>query len=69
VFEEISPDTARHDVLAAWPGPVADMLLSAYAAAVDCPAPVTPTIQDITGRPPRTFREWAIDHAVDFTGA
>jgi hypothetical protein len=36
---------------------------------LDCPALVTPIIRDITGRPPRTFREWAIDHAVDFTGA
>ena len=34
VFDDVSPDTARQDVLAAWPAPVADMLLSAYAAAV-----------------------------------
>ena len=35
VFDEVSPETARQDVLAKWPAQVADMLLSAYAAAVD----------------------------------
>jgi uncharacterized protein YbjT (DUF2867 family) len=66
VFDEVSPDTARQGLLAAWPPAVADMLLSAYAAAVDRPAFLTSTIEDVTGRPPRTFREWASDHAADF---
>jgi len=66
VFDDVSPDTARQEVLAAWPAPVADMLLSAYAAAVDQPAFLTSAIEDLTGRPARTFREWAIDHAADF---
>jgi uncharacterized protein YbjT (DUF2867 family) len=64
IFDEISPDVARRDLLApAW---VADMVLSAYAAAVDRPALVTSTIEDVTGTPARTFREWATDHAADF---
>ena len=67
VFDEVSPDTARREVLREWPGPVMDMLLSAYAAAVDRPAFLTSCIQDVTGRPARTFREWAIDHAAEFT--
>jgi uncharacterized protein YbjT (DUF2867 family) len=66
VFEEVSPEAARREVLAAWPAPVADMLLSAYAAAVDRPALVTSTIEEVTGTRARTFREWAIDHAADF---
>ena len=66
VFDDVSPDTARQEVLAAWPAPVADMLLSAYAAAVDQPAFLTSAIEDLTGRPARTFREWATDHAADF---
>jgi len=53
-------------VIATWPAWVADMLLSAYAAAVDRPALVTSTIEEVTGTPARTFREWAIDHAADF---
>jgi uncharacterized protein YbjT (DUF2867 family) len=66
VFDEVSPETARRDVLAAWPPPVLDMLLSAYAAAVDRPAFLTSAIEDVTGRPARTFREWATDHAAEF---
>jgi uncharacterized protein YbjT (DUF2867 family) len=66
VFDDVSPDTARQEVLAAWPAPVADMLLSAYAAAVDRPAFLTSVIEDVTGRPARTFREWATDHAAEF---
>ena len=27
---------------------------------------VHPTVEQITGRPPRTFREWAVDHADRF---
>jgi uncharacterized protein YbjT (DUF2867 family) len=65
-FDEVSPDTARREVIATWPASVADMLLSAYAAAVDRPAFVTSTIEEVTETPARTFREWAIDHAADF---
>jgi hypothetical protein len=42
------------------------MLLSAYAAAVDRPALVTSAIEEITGTPARSFREWATDHSADF---
>ena len=66
VFDEVSPDTARQELFGAWPPTVADMLLSAYAAAVDRPAFLTSAIEDVTGRPARTFREWAIDHAAEF---
>jgi uncharacterized protein YbjT (DUF2867 family) len=65
-FEEVSPDAARREVIAAWPTAVADMLLSAYAAAVDRPALVTSATEEVTGTPARTFREWATDHAADF---
>jgi hypothetical protein len=27
---------------------------------------VTPAVQEITGRPPRTFRQWAEAHADEF---
>jgi uncharacterized protein YbjT (DUF2867 family) len=66
VFDEVSPDTARQEVMAAWPAWAADMLLSAYGAAVDRTALTTFSIEDITGAPARTFREWATDHAVEF---
>jgi uncharacterized protein YbjT (DUF2867 family) len=66
VFDEVSPETARREVLAAWPEPVADMLLRAYAAAVGRPALVTSTVQEVTGTPSRPFRQWAVDHRSDF---
>lgn len=66
VFDEVSAGTARRELMATWPPRVADMLLSAYGAAVDRPALVTATIQEVTGTPARTFRQWAIDHATDF---
>jgi uncharacterized protein YbjT (DUF2867 family) len=66
VFEEVSPERARRELLAAWPAGAADMLLRAYAAAVDRPALVTRTIEEVTGTPARTLRDWAVDHAADF---
>ena len=66
MFEEVSPETARREVIAAWPAWVAEMLLSAYGAALDRPALITSTIEDVTGTPARTFRRWAADHAPDF---
>lgn len=65
-FEELSPEAARNHVLAMWPPPVADMLLRAYAAAVNLPALVTSTVAELTGTPAATFRHWADDHVQDF---
>jgi uncharacterized protein YbjT (DUF2867 family) len=63
-FEEISPEEARRELNA--PASVVDMLLKAWAAAIGRPAFVTSTVEEITGRPARTFRDWVIDHADDF---
>jgi hypothetical protein len=30
------------------------------------PEPVTATVEDITGHPAHTYRQWATDHATDF---
>jgi uncharacterized protein YbjT (DUF2867 family) len=65
-FDELSPERVRREVIAAWPAWVADMLLSAYGAAVGRPALVTRTIEAVTGTPARSFRQWAFDHAPDF---
>jgi hypothetical protein len=66
-FEELSAASARTLMLEmTYPPPVADMLLTAYAAAVGLPALVTSTVQDVTGVPARSFHDWAVDHAADF---
>ena len=65
-FEEISEETARNQMLATMPPPIVDMLLRAYAAAVNRPAFVTSTVAELTGNTAATFRQWAGDHAQDF---
>ena len=65
-FAEISPEEARNELSTLMPAPVAGMLLNAWAAGIGQPAFVTSTVADITGRPPRTFRDWVIDHAAEF---
>jgi nucleoside-diphosphate-sugar epimerase len=62
-FQELSPDEFRRE------GPAADMLLAAWKAAMGQPAYVTSTVSDILGSAPRTFRQWAADHAAAFTEA
>jgi uncharacterized protein YbjT (DUF2867 family) len=67
-FEELSRESAHEQMLAMrFPPPIADMLLDAYSAAVGLPALVTSTVFDVTGTPARSFRDWALDHAADFT--
>ncbi|MGC4804058.1 NAD(P)H-binding protein [Micromonospora sp. DT233] len=65
-FEELSPDDFRHQAPAAT-RPVVDMLLAAWNATLGHPAHVTSTVSDVLGTPPRTFRQWATDHAAAFT--
>ena len=64
--EEMSPDEARSELLPVLGSPIlVNMLLNAWAAAVGQPAFVTSTFAELTGAPPRTFLEWATDHAAD----
>ena len=65
-FEEWSPESGRQELLKMMPPPIADMLLTAYAAAVDLPALVTSTVADVTGTPAASFHQWAVDHAAEF---
>ena len=58
---------AREQLLREWGDPAfVDGALTHWASLVDHPEPVTGTVAEITGRPARTFREWARDHAADF---
>ena len=65
-FEELSPEEFRRETADSWPGPVVDMLLAAWGATIGLPAFVTSTMSDIVGSPPRTFRQWAVDHGAAF---
>jgi deazaflavin-dependent oxidoreductase (nitroreductase family) len=65
-WEEIPPDAARQRMLAWLPADVVDVVLTGYAHLAQTPGPVTSTVEDVTGVPARTFREWVADHAADF---
>lgn len=65
-FVEWSPDEFRQALADRVPLPVINMLLNAWEAASGHPAYITSTVQDVLGRPARTFQQWAADHAADF---
>ena len=72
-FEEIQPETARREMTKMMPAFIADMLLDAWqnveyggAARIGELAPVTSTVEKITGVPAHSFHDWAADHAADF---
>ena len=65
-FEELSPEEFRRETADSWPRPVVDMLLAAWGATIGLPAFVTSTVSDVVGSPPRTFRQWAVDHRAAF---
>ena len=65
-FEELSPDEFRRETEGSWPRPAVDMLLAAWGATMGMPAFITPTVYDILGAEPRSFRRWVADHATAF---
>ncbi|WP_283136345.1 NAD(P)H-binding protein [Rhizohabitans arisaemae] len=65
-FEELTPEQAREYFLAWLPPDTVDDTLKAMAEATSQPEPVTGLVEQVTGRPARTYRQWVIDHAGDF---
>jgi hypothetical protein len=65
-FVELSPDEFRRQMADRAPASAIDMLLNAWQATLGHPAYLTSTVTDILGRPARTFRQWAADHADKF---
>ncbi|GAA0954310.1 SDR family oxidoreductase [Nonomuraea longicatena] len=67
VWEELDPEVARERLAIEWGGrDFADAAIATWASMVDSPEPVFDTVPLMLGRPARTFREWAEDHASDF---
>ncbi|MET7462839.1 NAD(P)H-binding protein [Nonomuraea sp. NPDC005501] len=66
-WEETSPQDARRSMLArGWPAEAVDGVLRAQAEMTGGPAPVTATVERVTGSAARTFRSWAAEHAHAF---
>ncbi|MER6947534.1 NmrA family NAD(P)-binding protein [Nonomuraea sp. NPDC000554] len=66
-WEDLPPETAREQLTAAWgDAEFVAARLKAWAGFVDSPERVTDTVERLLGRPARTFRSWAEEHADDF---
>lgn len=66
-FEETTPEVAREELTAAFgDAAAAKASLKVWASFVEEPETVTSTVEEVTGKPARTFRQWATDHADDF---
>ncbi|MFC5155359.1 NAD(P)H-binding protein [Streptomyces amakusaensis] len=65
-FEEITPEEARQSMGTFMPSAVVEMVLGYLADAVAHPPVPVDTVERVTGRPARTFAQWAADHAADF---
>jgi uncharacterized protein YbjT (DUF2867 family) len=59
-YEELDPVAARQAISAYAP---ADVLFEMWEKHVDTPAPVTETVERVTGKPPRSVEQWAADYA------
>jgi uncharacterized protein YbjT (DUF2867 family) len=66
-WEEIPPEAIRDALVSSFGNAsFADHALATWAGFVDEPELVTPTVEEITGGPAHTFREWASDRADEF---
>ncbi|MEV7965732.1 NAD(P)H-binding protein [Sphaerisporangium sp. NPDC088356] len=65
-LEEVPPEAARQVMIQQIPEHLVDTLLDLQARSVGREPLVTHTVEQVTGRPARTFAQWAADHADDF---
>jgi NADPH:quinone reductase-like Zn-dependent oxidoreductase len=66
-WEDASPQDARRRMLArGWPPEAVDSILRTQATMTGGPAPVTTTVEEVTGAPARTYRTWVAEHAHAF---
>jgi uncharacterized protein YbjT (DUF2867 family) len=69
---DLTGDDARTEVLQQF-GPygtpqLVDGMLNMYIQSVGTPADVSDAVERVTGRPGRTYAEWAVEHKADFAG-
>ena len=65
-FEAQPDDEARAELSAAMPQQYVDAFFSFYVDGQLDESVVLPTVEEVTGRPPRTFAQWAAEHAEAF---
>jgi uncharacterized protein YbjT (DUF2867 family) len=64
-FVELSPEQAREHWKEVYPETVIEWFLE-MGEYLDGNAWVSPDVEQVTGRPGRTFAQWTVDHADDF---
>jgi uncharacterized protein YbjT (DUF2867 family) len=68
-FEGQPDDEARAEMSKSMPAEYVDAFFSFYSEGTLDESRVRPDVSDVTGRPPRSFREWAQAHATVFPAA
>jgi uncharacterized protein YbjT (DUF2867 family) len=61
-YEELTPEAARQAIN---PYAPADLLFEVWREHVGIPAPITDTVQKLTGHPPRSAAQWAASYPTD----
>src|SRR3954464_1131818 len=65
-FEAQSDEEARADMSKAMPPEYVDAFMAFFAEGTLDESEVLPTVEEVTGRPPRSYRDWATEHAEAF---
>jgi uncharacterized protein YbjT (DUF2867 family) len=65
-LEPLSDEDARADMSARMPPEYVDAFFSFFVDGTLDESEVLPTVEEVTGRPPRTFAAWAAEHAAAF---
>ncbi|MER7000366.1 NAD(P)H-binding protein [Streptomyces sp. NPDC000410] len=65
-YVEVPVDEAEAAFFPHMPRQMVRAILKSFAATVGSEPEITPTVEKITGRPARTFAQWAEDHRADF---
>jgi uncharacterized protein YbjT (DUF2867 family) len=65
-FQAQGDDEARAEMSATTPARYVDAFFNFYADGALDESKVLPTVRTLTGRPPRTFEQWATEHAAAF---
>jgi uncharacterized protein YbjT (DUF2867 family) len=65
-LDPYSDEEAREDMSKTMPPEYVDAFMAFYVEGTLDESEVLPTVEQILGRPPRSFAEWAAEHAGDF---
>ncbi|MEV0136775.1 NAD(P)H-binding protein [Dactylosporangium sp. NPDC050688] len=65
-YAELPVETVRQAMSAHVPAPILEDIFATWAASVGRTAATTADIEKVTGRPARSYHDWALDHAAAF---